>query len=79
MRSLTWEEQQYTTTNYTRVVTDERPLSTVTMRSTKHREPAAVKFYIIKFYGIEKDVLLIKVAAITWVNTLRLATALDFS
>jgi hypothetical protein len=46
------EEQQYTATNYTRVVTDERPLSTVTMRSTKHREPAAVKFYIIKFHGI---------------------------
>ena len=53
IRSSTWEVQQYTTTNYTRVVTDERPLSTVIMRSIKHREQAdAIKFYITKLYGI---------------------------
>ena len=37
-RCVHGKSEQYTTTNYTRVVTDERPLSTVTIRSTKHRE-----------------------------------------
>jgi hypothetical protein len=55
------------------MVTDERPLSTVTMRCTKHREqPVAVEFYIIKFHGIKKDVLLMKVAAMILVSMLRL-------